>query len=251
MRLVTFERRGHRRLGAVAGTRIVDLSGAVGHPAFPSTMEALVARPRGTVLDAARASLDRYDVKEWMPRNPHVVAPILPPSLGADQHRWVVGPDAELPRPPGNGDVVFEPSIAAVVFSPNKKLKKREAAECIFGYTLMTYWSRGDEFAASLGPWIVTADEFDPETELEVRVNGKLWAQGTLNDAEASFGETVWAAAKQAPLLSGDVFWSGVLGPRRKLAKAPRSGSVVELSAEGLGTLTNTVGPRVRRRAAS
>ena len=37
MRLVTYDRRGHRRLGAILDGRVVDLPDAVGHPAFPTT----------------------------------------------------------------------------------------------------------------------------------------------------------------------------------------------------------------------
>lgn len=251
--LVTFELRGRRRLGAVVGAGIVDLAGVVGHPAFPSTMEALVSRPRGTVMDAARAALDHSDVDDWTTHNATLLAPILPPSLGEDAHRWVVGPDEELPRPPGNGETVFEPSIAAVIYAPAYKLKKRDADHCIFGYTLMTYWAHGDEFAASLGPRIVTADEFDPSTELTVRVNDKVWAQGTLVDAEVPFSTQIYNAAKQTPLLPGEVFWSGALGKRRRNAKAPKPGAVIELEAGQLGVLRTTVAPRVnaRRRAAS
>jgi hypothetical protein len=251
VKLVTFDRRGHRRLGAIAGTKVVDLPGLVGHPAFPSTMEALVARPRGTVMDAAGAALDKPELDEWSTDRYRLLAPVLPPSLGAEAHRWVVGPDDELPRPPGNGEVVFEPSIAAVIYAPVQKLKKREAEACIFGFTLMTYWSHGEEFAASIGPWLVTAGEFDRDTVLTVRVNGRMWAEGTLADAERSFGEMIYAAAKEAPLLPGEIFWSGTLGSRRKLARAPRPGAEIELTAGELGTLRNRVGPRVRRRAAS
>ena len=226
------------------------MAGVVGHPAFPSTMEALVSRPRGTVLDAARRALEASDIDDWRVELPHLVAPILPPSLGEDAHRWVVGPGEELPRPPGNGETVFEPSIAAVIFAPAYKLKKRDADQCIFGYTLMTYWAHGEDFAASLGPVIVTADEFDPSTELTVRVNDRVWAHGTLADAEVPFGTQVWAAAKQAPLLPGEVFWSGALGKRRRNARAPKPGAVVELSAGDLGILRTTVAPRLTRRAA-
>jgi hypothetical protein len=58
MRLVTYDRRGHRRLGAILDGRVVDLPDAVGHPAFPTTLEAFVQSSRGTVLDAARAAYD-------------------------------------------------------------------------------------------------------------------------------------------------------------------------------------------------
>ena len=64
VRLVTYDRGGHRRLGAILEGEVVDLPDAVGHPAFPTTLEALVSSSRGTVLDAARAALARDDVWE-------------------------------------------------------------------------------------------------------------------------------------------------------------------------------------------
>ena len=108
VRLVTFDRRGRRRLGAIVGNRVVDLAGMVGHPAFPSTMEALVARPRGTVLDAARAALERTEeLAGWTVRSPRLLAPILPPSLTEKEHGLVAGPDGEVPMPGKNGEVRF------------------------------------------------------------------------------------------------------------------------------------------------
>src|SRR6266508_6688215 len=58
MRLVTYDRGGARRLGAWVGGIVVDLPDAVGHPAFPTTMEALIALHGGTTLDAALESTD-------------------------------------------------------------------------------------------------------------------------------------------------------------------------------------------------
>jgi len=57
MKLVTYDRGGARRLGAWVAGGVIDLPDAVGHPAFPTTLEALVARNGGTTLDAAREAL--------------------------------------------------------------------------------------------------------------------------------------------------------------------------------------------------
>ena len=50
MRLVTYDRGGVRRLGALVAGTVVDLPDAVGHPSFPATMEALgrVATEKGS-----------------------------------------------------------------------------------------------------------------------------------------------------------------------------------------------------------
>lgn len=230
----------------------MDLPDAVGHPAFPSTMEALVSRPRGTVLDAARHALSRSDVLECVVPDAQLLAPILPPSLSESDYRWVVAPGEELSSPPLAPEPHFDMGIAAVIFRPKKaKMRPSQARDCIFGYTLMTYWSAGDEFAASLGPCILTEDEFDPACDVIVRVNGREWARGNVDaDAETGFADQIVAASKKTELLPGEVFGSGTLGARKN-GKAPKAGSDIELEAAGIGVLHNPLAPRLRRRAAS
>ena len=70
MRLVTYAREGERRLGALYEGSVIDLPDAVGHPAFPPTMEALVARNGGTTLDAAREAFEHDDVMEFAVESP-------------------------------------------------------------------------------------------------------------------------------------------------------------------------------------
>ena len=79
MRLVTYDRGGHRRLGAILEAEVVDLPDAVGHPAFPSTLEDLVSCSRGTVMDAARAALQRDDAWNWRVPKPRILTPAVPP----------------------------------------------------------------------------------------------------------------------------------------------------------------------------
>lgn len=240
-------------MGALVGSRVVDLAGLVGHPAFPSTLEALIARPRGTVLDAARAALEREDeLAHWTVRNARLLAPVLPPSLSEDDDRWVAAPSAEVVRPPLNGDTRFDVEVAAVIFRPKKpKLKPSDAGSCIFGYTLMQSWFSDEAFAAALGPCIVTADEFDPEEEVVAHVNGRLWSSGTVADAAVSFEHQIVDAAKTAELLPGEVFGSGTLGSIHPDRKPPRTGAVVHIEHSSIGVLENRVGPRARRRQAS
>jgi len=240
-------------LGALVGSRVVDLAGLVGHPAFPSTLEALIARPRGTVLDAARAALEREDeLADWAVRAPRLLAPILPPSLSEDDDRWITAPADELVRPPMNGDTRFDVEIAAVIFRPKKpKLKPSDAGACIFGYTLMQSWLTNEAFAAALGPCIVTADEFDPEEDVVAHVNGKLWSAGKVADATVSFEHQIVDAAKTAELLPGEVFGSGTLGRIHPDRKPPRTGAGVRIEHPSIGILENQVGPRARRVKAS
>ena len=76
MRLVTYEREGARRLGAWVDASIVDLPDAVGHPVFPLTLEALVARHGGTTLDAAREALAYPDLHQFGRPGVRLLAPV-------------------------------------------------------------------------------------------------------------------------------------------------------------------------------
>ena len=107
MRLVTYDRRGHRRLGTILDGRVVDLPDAVGHPAFPTTLEAFVQSSRGTVLDAARAALARDDVKDHVVKRARVLPPLFPRSLllpaghenrpgGKAIERSIAGPEQDI-----------------------------------------------------------------------------------------------------------------------------------------------------------
>ena len=81
MRLVTYDRGGQRRLGAILEGEVVDLPDAVGHPAFPTTLEGFVTSSRGTVMDAAVAALERDDAHACDVSRPRILTPLFPRSL--------------------------------------------------------------------------------------------------------------------------------------------------------------------------
>jgi 2-keto-4-pentenoate hydratase/2-oxohepta-3-ene-1,7-dioic acid hydratase in catechol pathway len=187
VKLVTYDRRGHRRLGALLGDRVVDVPDLVGHPAFPVTMEALVTSNGGTVLDAARAALQRDDAEEHVVPGARLLVPLLPSSLRdfvafeqhvgpsrsrrsvpaarafremplyhKGNHRAVAGPEEEIPWPRFTKELDYELEVAAVVGRYGRDLEPAEAESVILGYTLMNDWSARDaerkEMRAGLGP---------------------------------------------------------------------------------------------------
>ncbi len=90
----------------------------------------------------------------------------------------------------------YECEIAAVVGRGGRDLAPAAAHEHVFGYTIMNDWSARDvqkdemscwlgpakakDFATTLGPWLVTPEEWSPEEphRMEVRVDGELWSDG-------------------------------------------------------------------------
>ena len=259
MRLVTYDRGGQRRLGAILESEVVDLPDAVGHPAFPTTLEGLVSSSRGTVMDAARAALERDDVWSQRVKRPRVLASIFPTSLLSpgtlEVERRLVGPEQDVPWPAGAAWLEYEPKIAAVLADETSRVEPDEVSQRIFGYTLVNDWAArsasgdpvetADGLPIAIGPCIVTVDEIEPQRlYLRVKVDGREIEKGNLNGAALSLFGLVSAASKLAVLARGDAF---ALGPFERPVSDPRRqlwpGALVELAAEGIGTLRNRIAP--------
>ncbi len=240
---------------------MVDLPDLVGHPAFPTTMEALVSSNGGTVLDAARAALERDEADRFVVVDARLLAPVLPSSLRSqeafDGVRRVIGPGDEVPWPSGAGWLDYEPKIVAVLGKPGRDLEPDAAGRTVFGYTLVNDWVARDESGdpspsvegvpVALGPCIVTADEVDPQTMyVTVRVDGEDWAKGNLNGVAQSLLAVIARSSRGEDLRPGDAFASdpfrGGFSPSPERPLWP--GAVVEVEAEGVGVLRNRIGPR-------
>jgi 2-keto-4-pentenoate hydratase/2-oxohepta-3-ene-1,7-dioic acid hydratase in catechol pathway len=238
MRLVTYDRGGARRLGAWVEDSVVDLPDAVGHPAFPATMESLVARNGGTTLEAATAALAHPEARECVVPNPRLLAPLLP--RGSGDIPSVLGSEAGIPWGAGAGDATFEMAVACIVGKTGRNLAPAQARRTIFGYTIATTWSIDGKVVVSLGPCVVTADEFDPAgARLTCRVDGEAWLEWDHGAARWSFPQMISRASRKGAVLPGELFASyGSSGdPNGRL----RAGSVVELEVEGIGVLRNRI----------
>jgi len=257
LRLVTYDRRGHRRLGALLEDRVVDLPDLIGHPAYPNTMERLVVSNGGTVLHAARAALERDDVELAVVEGARLLAPLLPTALrsadATEGARPVAGPNELLAWPPGAGWLEFRPKIAAVLRRPVRDpLVREDVPSVVFGYTLV-----GDFLAhagsgspspttsgspIALGPCVVTPDELDPQTTyVTVRVDGREWAKGNLNGTARTLLADVAVASREERLAAGEAFASGPFELER-FDQRLWPGAEIELEAEGIGVLRTRLG---------
>lgn len=256
MRFVTYDRGGQRRLGAIFEGEVVDLPDAVGHPAFPTTLEGLVCSSRGTILDAARGALARDDVASHRVKKPTILTPLFPNSLispdSLSTERRLVGPEQEVPWPDGAAWIEYEPKVAAVVGLETDDVDPDDMSRHIFGYTLVSDWRARDASGApvetaeglpiSIGPCIVTADEINPQTMfLQVRIDGEEIEKGNLNGTAQSLFSTMAEASKAAALERGDAL---ALGPFPDRDRQLWPGALVELAAESIGTLRNRVQDR-------
>ncbi|MFV0320123.1 MAG: fumarylacetoacetate hydrolase family protein [Microbacterium sp.] len=192
-------------------------------------------------------------------------------------------PGQEL-RPPVTEKLDFELELAAVIGAApgigESNLTAAEAASAIFGYTIMNDWSardlqaremkvrlgpaKGKDFGTVLGPWIVTADEFESYLDdegflrlrAEVHVNGELIGEDLVSNMGWPFPELVAYASHNSRVVPGDVLGSGTVGNggclgelwgrKQSLIPPPlREGDVVTMSVEGIGEISNRVGAAV------
>jgi 2-keto-4-pentenoate hydratase/2-oxohepta-3-ene-1,7-dioic acid hydratase in catechol pathway len=253
MRLVTYDRGGQRRLGAIFEGEVVDLPDAVGHPAFPTTLEGLVSHSRGSVMDAALEALARDDVLEWKVKRPRILAPLFPTSLlsphAFDVERPLLGPEDEVPWPSGAAWLEYEPLVAAVLGLEASRVPIDEVDRHVFGYTLVSDWRARDASGTpvadatgvprALGPCVVTADDVDAQKMyLQLKVDGDEVDKGNLNGAARSLLKLIAETSKLGILERGDAL---ALGPFRDRERQLWPGALVELAAEGIGTLRNRV----------
>jgi 2-keto-4-pentenoate hydratase/2-oxohepta-3-ene-1,7-dioic acid hydratase in catechol pathway len=188
----------------------------------------------------------------------------------------LIGAHDDVAVPPGCELLDYELEVAAVVGRDGASLSPEQAREHIFGYTVLNDWSardlqrremgvhlgpaKGKDFATTLGPWLVTADELEPyrdadgflALELRASVNGELTGQDLLSNMGWPFEELVSYASRGAQVRAGDVLGSGTCGNGGCLAELwgrngktdpppLRPGDVVELAVEAIGTVRNRV----------
>jgi fumarylacetoacetate (FAA) hydrolase len=164
----------------------------------------------------------------------------------------IFGPEDAIPYPAGSAELDYELEVAAVIGAGGE----------IGGFTIMNDWSardlqrremrvglgpaKGKDFATSLGPVLVTADELGDT--MVARVNGEERSRGRVSDMYYPWERIVEEAARNTHLRPGDVLGSGTVGTGCILEHGDgrwlEPGDVVELEVEGIGVLRNTVGTR-------
>ncbi|MEU6803817.1 fumarylacetoacetate hydrolase family protein [Streptomyces neyagawaensis] len=188
----------------------------------------------------------------------------------------VIGAHDDVPVPPGSEVLDFELEVAAVIGREGRDLTPEQARDHIVGYTVFNDWSardlqsremqvrlgpcKGKDTAATLGPYLVTADELEPYRDtdgflrlaLTASVNGEVVGKDLLSNMSWTFEEMVAYASRGTVVRPGDVLGSGTCGNGGCLAElwgvrgeqSPRPlkpGDTVTLTVEGIGTVSNTV----------
>lgn len=275
MKLVTFAAAdNHPRVGALDGTTVADLSAAA------ATMLDVIApgglaRARTALKDAPRHALatvrllaplrpgkvlcSGINYKAHATENPNAKMP-EEPFFFAKLPSSVVGPDVPVARHPRVTQMDYEVEFAAVIGAPLHQATETEVMPAIFGYTLLNDLSARDvQFKdnqitlgknfpgyAPIGPCIVTADELtDPNAvRLTTHVNGRKLQDGNTSDWLFPLPRLIAFLSGVMPLEPGDIVTTGTpagVGVFQNPQVFLKSGDLVEIAAEGIGTLRTPI----------
>ena len=173
-------------------------------------------------------------------------------------HRTLGGHDEFVYWPRFSEQMDYELELACIIGKEGIDIPVEHADQYIGGYCIMNDWSardiqmkemsvglgpaKGKDFATSMGPWLVTPDEFDPATaRMVARVNGEVWSDGQYSTVHWSFAQMLAHVSMDEAVYPGDVFGSGTVGFGCGLEHGRwlQPGNLVELEITGLGVLRN------------
>jgi len=154
----------------------------------------------------------------------------------------------------------YEAELAVIIGKNTKDIEPENASDCIFGYTILNdvsardiqfkdkQFTRGksiDTFAPC-GPWITTKDEIDDPQNLQIvtKVNGEIRQNSSSSKMVISIEKIISSLSKVMTLEAGDIISTGTPAGVAMSMKEPKylkSGDVVEISIENLGTIRNRI----------
>jgi len=169
----------------------------------------------------------------------------------------VIGPGDPIYYPKQTQDLHYEGELAVVIGRICRDVPPEQATDVIFGYTLANdvtardlqksdvqfTRAKGFDSFCPLGPWIETdldPHDFSTGRRVQTFLNGDVVQDGSTADMVFDVPALVAHVSSVMTLLPGDVILTGTpegVGPMQV-------DDEVEISIEGLGTLTNKVALR-------
>ena len=281
MKFVSFEYQGNASFGAIVDDKLVDLGAR--HPELADLREA-IRKDQLTALSAEAASLEPDLALEditFLPTipNPEKVicigvnyanrnaeykdgtsAPKYP-SVFMRSRESLVGHEQPLMDPPESDQLDYEGEIVIIIGKEGRRIAEADVPDYIAGLTIMNEGSLRDflrhakfnvtqgknfEKSGSLGPWLVTRDELDPMSKLQIvtRVNGEERQNDDTSNIIFPFAYLVSYLSTFYRLKPGDVIATGTpngAGARFDPPKYLKDGDIVEVEVPGIGILRNGV----------
>ena len=170
-------------------------------------------------------------------------------------------PDGVIPRHAGLTDRLdYEAELAVVLGKAARDVKAVDAADCIFGYTVLNdvsarnlqtghkqwYFGKGLDGFTPMGPCLVTRDEFSqpPAQAIRTWINGELRQDAVTDELIFSIAHVIAELSQGMTLQAGTIIATGTpagVGMGFDPPKFLKAGDVVRCEIEGIGVLENTV----------
>lgn len=229
-------------------------------PLSAVTLLAPIPRPRQDVICLGinyKAHADestRYDASAFGGERPV-------PIYFSKRVTEAVGPEGFIESHPGLVERLdYEAELAVIIGKTARNVKAADAADCIFGYTVLNdvsarllqtthkqwYFGKSLDGFTPIGPCITTADEiaFPPALAISSRINGELRQNSTTDLLITGIAEIIAELSSGMTLLPGTIIATGTpagVGMGFDPPKFLKPGDVVECTIEHIGTLRNTV----------
>ncbi|MDE3838171.1 hypothetical protein C0966_02065 [Bacillus methanolicus] len=154
----------------------------------------------------------------------------------------------------------YEGELAVVIGKAGKAIKKEEALDYVFGYTIINditardLQSRHQQFfigksldtTCPMGPWLVHKSEIENPNQLNIqtKVNGEIRQNSNTKHFIFPVEEIISVLSAGMTLEPGDIIATGTPAGVGKGFKPPRflnPGDVIEITIEKIGTLSNQI----------
>ncbi|MBU2699834.1 2-keto-4-pentenoate hydratase/2-oxohepta-3-ene-1 [Sporomusaceae bacterium BoRhaA] len=166
-----------------------------------------------------------------------------------------------IPLPKAAKKFDYEAELVIVIGKEAVDVSKEDALSYVFGYTTGNDLSARDlqfrtgqwllgktcDHFAPIGPYLVTADEIDPNNlDIQSKVNGEIRQSSNTRDMIFDCATIVSYISQHITLKPGDIIFTGtpqgvIVGYPEAQQKWLKSGDKVSVSIEKIGTLVNVM----------
>lgn len=283
MKLISYQHAGRESWGAVVDGQVIDLAGPSGVATLAEFVGSPRFAERDALLASAGGPVASYDAVQLLPVIPKPEKIICAVRNYMDHHQEVLaaGMQRELSeeppiflrvwrsQTPHNGPIVlprvsetldWEGELAVIIGRGGRDIPESQAFEHVAGYACyndgsIREWQfhakqiasgKNFESTGGFGPWMVTADEIEPNRplKLEVRLNGEVLQSSHTGHMIFNIPKLINYASTIFTLSPGDVIATGTpagVGWSRKPQRFMKAGDVCEVEIEGIGILRNPI----------
>jgi acylpyruvate hydrolase len=229
---------------------VADAASGRAHPLAslePSAWAPVVPRPGKIICAGLNYRNHILEMGRELPEHPTFFAKFADALVGAYD---------DIQLSPLSNATDWEGELAVIIGAPVRHATEAEAAEAIAGFAVLNdvsmrdfqyrtlQWLQGKTFEAStpFGPYLVTADEWQPGPQMTTRVDGEVVQHDSTADLVFTPAALIAYFSQIVTLRPGDVIatgTSGGVGHARKPQRYLQHGSVLETTIDGLGEQRN------------